>query len=359
MVIGIEGDSVRQSTQLEGDKCVNIIVYNTAASGGGGITILNEHIERAEKDTDHQWWFIVSFQGLKDSDAENVHILYRKELDKTGIRRWVNRILFEQIKLKRIISEINPDRVLSLQNMTMPKARCPQTVYLHQSLQFAPVKFSFLKKEERALAIRQRIICSLIRRNLKKADGIIVQTEWMREATAKWAGISAANISVQTPAVPCVPVDETMIGKRRNNAFFYPAGNGIYKNHQVIIDACKLLKKEGITEYSVEFTLNRDDNLLTKRMFEEIKREQLPISFIGYQSQKVVYSKYAEQALLFPSYIETFGLPLLEAQQFGTEVLASDCKYAREVLGEYDHCRFLKWNDAAGWAEAMRKLIFS
>lgn len=334
---------------------MNIIVYDIAALGGGGVTILDQYIERAKVDKENQWWFIIALSGYEKHETDNVHILYQKELDVRGTRRWLRRFVFEHWKLSCVVSEIKPDRVLSLQNMMMPVAKCHQTVYLHQSLQFAPVRFSFAKKEERACAIRQKIICSLIRKNLKKADAIIVQTNWMKEATAKWAKIPAAHITVQEPPPPRVSANEDNANARKKSEFFYPAGGSIYKNHQVIIDACKLLKKAGIIDYSVEFTFNASDNPLTQKMYEEIKREQLPISFVGFLPQEAVYTKYAEKTLLFPSYIETFGLPLLEAKAFNAPIIASDCPYAHDVLEGYDHCLFAQWDDAQAWADAILK----
>lgn len=334
---------------------MNIIVYDVAAIGGGGMTILDQYIEHAKADVENQWWFILSLSSYEKHETDNVHILYQKELDVKGWRRWLRRYIFEHWKLSGIVSGIKPDKVLSLQNMVMPKAKCHQTVYLHQSLQFAPVKFRFRKKEERSCAIRQRIICSLIRKNLKKADAVIVQTQWMKEATAKWARIPVENISVQRPPAPRISVREGNKLAKNKKVFFYPAGGSIYKNHQVIIDACKLLKKEGIVDYSVEFTLNASDTPLTRAMLEEIKREKLPISFVGILPQEAVYTKYEEQTLLFPSYIETFGLPLQEARAYGADIIASDCVFTHEVLEGYDRCKYVVWDDAVAWAEAMKQ----
>lgn len=334
---------------------MKIVVYDIAAAGGGGTTILKQYIEKAKRDTENQWWFIVSLPGLQVDNSKNVHVLYQAELNKSGIKRWINRFFFEHFRLSGIISQINPDWVLSLQNMPMPKARGSQTVYLHQSLQFAPVKFSFLKNEERACAIRQRIICRLIQMNLRKADEVIVQTRWMKKATAQWTGIPEERIHVESPRMTEYAGSTKESAVRNPKLFFYPASGHIYKNHRIIIEACKLLKHDGIHDYHITFTLNPSENGFVKSLYDEVQREQLPISFIGFQNQEAVFAKYAEQTLLFPSYIETFGLPLQEAKAFNAPIIASDCPYAHDVLEGYDHCLFAKWNDAQAWADAMKK----
>ena len=336
---------------------MNIVVYDVAASGGGGETILRQYIDAAKKSENQKWWFIVSLPELIREASDNVNILYQPELNKKGIRKWIHRFIFEHTKLRKIIRQINPDRVLSLQNMTMPKANCPQTVYLHQSLQFAPVKFRFFKKEERSLAVRQRIICRLIQKNLRKADEIIVQTNWMKEAAAKWIGIPEYRIRVEKPISPDHSNHEKISVSRSKNRFFYPANASIYKNHQIIVEACMLLKKQGICDYHINFTLNPSENTHIRALYEKVQKEQLPISFVGYQNRKAMCEKYAECTLLFPSYIETFGLPLQEASAFDAPILVSDCQYAHEVLIGYSHCEYIPWNDANAWAEAMRQKL--
>ena len=50
--------------------------------------------------------------------------------------------------------------------------------------------------------------------------------------------------------------------------------------------------------------------------------------------------RYSESILLFPSYLETVGLPLLEAKQYGAPIIASDCAYAHETVGEYENVSY-------------------
>ncbi len=333
---------------------MNIIVYDIAALGGGGVTILDQYIEHAKVDKENQWWFIIALSGYEKHETDNVHIVYQKELDVRGLKRWLRRFVFEHRKLSGVVSRIKPDRVLSLQNMMMPKAKCPQTVYLHQSLQFAPVKFSFLKREERSCAFRQRVICRLMKPSLRRADEIIVQTKWMKKATAQWLGTGETKIRVERPGLTRITERRNNQNRRDKRRFFYPAAGNVYKNHRVIIDACKILKQDGYRDYRIEFTLKPDDSGFVKAMYDEVQREQLPISFISFQDKESMNVKYAQQTLLFPSYIETFGLPLQEARGYGAEIIVSDCDFAHEVLEEYDRCKYVPWDDATAWAEAMR-----
>ena len=57
---------------------------------------------------------------------------------------------------------------------------------------------------------------------------------------------------------------------------------------------------------------------------------------------------------LFPSYIETFGLPLLEAKELNGIVLASDRPFSHEILDGYDKAIFIEWNNPDAWAREIK-----
>ncbi|MEM9222553.1 MAG: glycosyltransferase family 1 protein [Pseudomonadota bacterium] len=56
-------------------------------------------------------------------------------------------------------------------------------------------------------------------------------------------------------------------------------------------------------------------------------------------------------ALLMPSFVEGFGLPVTEALGVGTPVIASDISVFREVAG--DACEFIDPLDGTGWRQAV------
>ena len=58
-----------------------------------------------------------------------------------------------------------------------------------------------------------------------------------------------------------------------------------------------------------------------------------------------MFDLYARSILVFPSYVETFGLPLLEARKSGTYILASDCSFSREILEGYEKALFFGETD--------------
>ena len=173
----------------------------------------------------------------------------------------------------------------------------------------------------------------------------------MKKAVAKWANYPEERIVVETPKVS-FPVHKEL-NKVSSNCFIYPANAYLNKNHQVIIDACRILKHQGVTGYRIQFTLSEKSKGLADRLLKEIRRDDLPIEYIGHLNKEDLFEKYQIMVTLFPSYIETFGLPLLEAKSVGGKIIASNLPFSHEILDGYDHANFVDWNDAAGWAKAI------
>ena len=331
---------------------MKIVVYDIAAQkGGGGETILKQYFDTAARQTENEWWFFVSIEEYVERSRNNIHVIYIDLGNNSKTVNYIKRKQYEVLKLRRIIKSIEPDEFISLQNMIVSSLNCKQTVYLHQSFQFSPVRFSFFKRNERSLAFRQKFICGVIKRKLKKADKVIVQTNWMKNAVSKWAQYPEDRIIVETPdlALPVISSEAEIF----NNVFFYPANAYLNKNHQIIIEACKIIKRKGYSDFRILFTLSPDSNMLASTLYDEVKDAGLPIEFVGHLDKEELYRKYRSQILLFPSYIETFGLPLLEAKCLGGRIIASNCPFSHEILDNYSFAEFVDWNNADEWATAI------
>jgi glycosyltransferase involved in cell wall biosynthesis len=61
--------------------------------------------------------------------------------------------------------------------------------------------------------------------------------------------------------------------------------------------------------------------------------------------------------LIFPSYLETFGLPLLEARFFNAPIAASDRPFAREILEGYSNADFFDPFSPDDLANKMKKYL--
>ena len=74
--------------------------------------------------------------------------------------------------------------------------------------------------------------------------------------------------------------------------------------------------------------------------------------------REMVLNKLQEcTALVFPSKLETWGLPITEAKLFDKPILVSDLPYAHETVGNYEKVSFFNPNNSVQLANLMEKMI--
>lgn len=254
------------------------------------------------------------------------------------------------MKAPQLVKQLKIDKVFSTTNTVLPFVQIPQTLYLHNAFPFSEHRFKW--NENRLFWVYQNIIVRFIFHSLKRADHIITQTRWMKKAVMDHCRRPEGKIEVQTP-----PVDDSMVKPYhpigRETSFFYPAAGFSYKNHRLILEACKILKTRDISHWQVLFALDEMGTPYERDLAAEAGKFHIPVRFIGFLSRKEVFEWYSKSILLFPSYIESFPLPLIEARLTGAPILASDTPFSREILHNYEKSKFYKITDAEKLADEM------
>lgn len=317
---------------------MRIVVNDIAASCGGAMTILKQFYDYVKhNDTKNEWVFLLGDKYLEETDRIKIRCF--PDVKKSRIKK----VLFDCFYGKRVIHSFDPDVVVSLQNIITFGVKKTQILYVHQSIPFQKEKnFSFLKKEERSLAVIQHIVGIFIKASVKRADKVFVQTKWIQKAVAEKCGKKEEDIHL---AFPTVETFEPDVSKFDHTRFFYPTSNQLYKNNDVILRACDELNAMGIHDFLVDLTLP-EGTIVQKN-----------IRCVGYLSREQMIDEYQSCALLFPSYIETVGLPLLEARSCNTMILASDTAFAHECLDGYANAKFFAFFDSEELADEMKKII--
>lgn len=321
---------------------MRIVVNNIAAEKGGALTVLKSFYNYIRNhDNENEYVFLLSGNYIEENN--NIKVLINDEVKKSGLHK----MKFDFFTGKKYIAKLKPDYVLSLQNIITFGLKCRQGVYVHQSIPFTKVrKFSLLKSAERGTAIIQRFIGFIIKMSVRKADDVFVQTNWMRENVAEMSGVPIEKIST-VPFDVELPTVTEKVSECPKTSFFYPAtAESVYKNHECIYQAIDMLNAEEIKDFKVILTL--DKNVLPKR--ENIEH-------CGMLSKDELYEAYRNNVMLFPSYIETIGLPLLEAQSVNSVIFASDCQYSREVLKDYNNAYFFETFNPEQLAQLMKKAM--
>lgn len=335
-----------------------VVINNPAAKHGGVLTILKELLNKISTlNCNRKFLVVVSLEELKKYENKNIKI---EVIPKQNFK---DRIIWDNFKINKYLkkNKINPEIFISLQNTGVNiDKNIIQIIYYQQSLSLTNLKWSIFKKNQRLYWMYKNIYPIFTKQYLNKIKKVIVQTEWVKEEFSRKFNYSKENINVIKPQIK--KIDMSVIKNIPKNKFriFYPAAPLIYKNHKIILEAIRKLKEENSNlENEIEciFTFNKGDNLELDKLIEKYDLKTI-IKLIGQISYNEVLEYYKSSDLLvFSSYLETFGLPLLEAQQFNLNILTVDLPYSREVIGSYTRSKFITYNNSNEWYREIRNKI--
>ena len=260
-----------------------------------------------------------------------------------------------------------PDLIISLQNTGVRINKdIKQLIYYHQSIPLYSYKWNFFKKNERILWFYKHIYLYFVKANIYETTIFVTQFIWIKRKLEVAMKIQESKVKVISPTVDEISPEEIQRFNMQGMLnIFYPANSALYKNHIEIVNAFIYLKQGGLLgDYVVYLTINAAE---VPELFFLIKKHGLEKHFIflgatEYHSTLRYYKSC--DLILFPSIMETFGLPLLEAALFGKKILVANLDYAREVLSGYSGAEYLPVNNAKAWGDAIvnfsqKKVVFS
>lgn len=314
-----------------------IIVNATALDRSGALSILKQFIHNIPENK-HEWLVFIDSKINIEVTQSNVKLILMD-----GVKSMIKRIWWDYFGLNNFLKRhnIQPVACISLQNTNFRvSSHVPHFIYYHQSIPFYKNRWNPLSKEERTLWFYKNIYPLIVKLSINKSTKILVQLEYIKNEFSEMFNHPPENIQVFSPSVE--KPDRTL-KKELNNEYlnlFYPATNHIYKNHSIIIDAVSQSKQHSKLYLTLPSKASSDR-----------------IEHTGFIPRNEIFALYNScDALLFPSYIETFGLPLIEAALTGIPIIASDLPYAREVLDGYEGVTFVKFDNVHEWSTAIDKL---
>ncbi len=108
------------------------------------------------------------------------------------------------------------------------------------------------------------------------------------------------------------------------------------KNHAYLLDAFELLWARGSNErLCIIGRIGWKCDGLVQRIKAHPEWNKRLFMFNQINDKSLEFAYANARALVFPSYVEGFGLPLVEAMQRGLPVMASDIPVFREIGGEF------------------------
>ena len=318
---------------------------------GGPLTVLRDCVAAAEKTLGNDWDVIVLVNNVSLIEKSGFTFL-EFPLAK---RSWLIRLYYEWWHFRKLSKIIKPDIWLSLHDITAWVEAPRQVVYCHNPAPFYKISLreAWLEPTLLMFNLFYRYLYGIgIRRNTY----VIVQQEWLRQEFKRLFAVQ--NVIVAHPVVSADQnkrPTEKNIGE--NCVFFYPALPRVFKNIELVCEAAKHLNQAGITGFEIRLTLDGSENRYAAYLIERYANTD-GIAFIGRQNKKEMMSQYNESdCVLFPSRLETWGLPISEAKALGKPLLIAELPYAHETVGTYDKVSFIDPFDAKGLANNMKSIM--
>lgn len=121
---------------------------------------------------------------------------------------------------------------------------------------------------------------------------------------------------------------------KSNILYFYPAYFLPHKNHFKLIKAFEKLEEKDMKSHKLILTISNDDY---HSLFKNKNPNVILLNDLTYKEIFIIY-RFIDY-LIFPSLLESYGLPLLEAMFSNIDIIASDLPFV------YDVCKpFLAFN---------------
>lgn len=270
-------------------------------------------------------------------------------------KSYLKRFYYEYFYFKRLSKKLKPYLWFSLHDMTPNVVTDKRAVYCHNPIIFYDVKRKDVINEFKMFMF-SRFYKYIYKINIKKNNFVVVQQDWIRKRFKKIFKIK--NVVV---AHPNVVIDNSNNNYKNTkivkNSFLYPSFPRIFKNFEVICKAVEILENKNIENFKVYLTIDGSENIYSKEIVEKYGRLKC-IEFIGLQTRENLMKYYSKiETVIFPSKLETWGLPISEAKAFGKNIILADLEYAHETLGTYEKVMFFGPDDAEKLAEKMEMLI--
>jgi glycosyltransferase involved in cell wall biosynthesis len=200
---------------------------------------------------------------------------------------------------------------------------------------------------------------------LKVADHLVCISEFSRQSfihklNAAPSKLSVIHISVydRWPGIDddTVAAHLETLGLKRGGYTFYPANYWPHKNHRTLLQAYQIYQQrcpEQALDLVFTGALQQEEDKL-RQMVDEMGLGDR-VHFLGYLSEEMLEAVWKGcQFLTFPSRYEGFGIPILEAMDFGKPILASTAGSLPEVGG--DAVIYFDPNDPLEMANGLVKL---
>ena len=206
-------------------------------------------------------------------------------------------------------------------------------------------------------AVKRRYLGWALPRSVQAADLVAVPSQWVADRLAERLAVPPGRIRLVPPtharpdfaaathaaAQREAPVDQPFV--------LYPAATYPHKNHEMLIAAHAAVWDR---HRDVRLVLTGAAGRAHAAVAEQAARTPGVMHLGWVDDDRLASLMSAASAVAFPSRYEGFGLPVLEAMQSGTPVIAADATALPEVLAGSG--TLVHPDDLDGWIDALSEV---
>jgi glycosyltransferase involved in cell wall biosynthesis len=220
------------------------------------------------------------------------------------------------------------DTILCFHSMPpLFKSKAKVIVYFHNKHLIGRIRL-MLKEDIRTIfrLTLERILSKFFYKNV---DKYIVQSQSMKRNLDFYYSTKMSSVSIY----PFAEIDKaSSLQKLELKYEFIYASVGLkHKNHLNLLKAWVYLAKNGIYP-RLALTLPIDNIEIINELNRLIEKYHINIENLGWiDSQQLLKIYTSSKALIYPSLMESFGMPLIEVKHIGLPIIASELDYVRDV----------------------------
>jgi len=330
------------------------IVFLSGANitSGGPLQIYRDFLNFLSARSDIEVVAIVSDISLFES-YENVNYIEIRNYKKFIFLKFY----YEYFRYFSMSKKYNIDLWVSLNDCTPSvKSKC-RAVYCHNATPFYRRRFSDLLRLDRVF-LQSLYYPVFYRINIRKNNYVIVQQSWFKKYFVESYKVDAEKVIINPVNVDSfVGFKSEPKNKSSNYCFIYPTKAIRYKNIEIICKAVEMMEIEGLKDFTVIITINGNENKFSSQLKKKY-RHLNSISWKGSVTRDELEDLYSNSdCLIFPSELETWGLPISEFKKFGKAMLLARLPYAIETVGFYEKVKFFNVSDANELRKYMQGLL--
>lgn len=321
---------------------------------GGALSVLEDCLSSIEKSNCFPQFTFIALVHNKNRLPKYKRI---KLIEIPDARKsYAHRLYFEYKFFKKIAKKFYASFWFSLHDITPNVGEINQAVYCHNPSPFYRPRIKDIVFQPKQIFF-SLFYFLIYRINLYRNKYVIVQQNWIATEFCKRFNVTEDKIIVAKPYFIKVKLNDRSKSNKGVIRFFYPTYPRVFKNVEVICAAVSRLQTLNIGKFEVLITMDGSENFYSKNIYRRFKHIS-NIKFIGLQSRENVYKLYDESNfLIFPSKMETWGMPLSEFKEFNKPIIVADLPYARETLEGFQKIFLFPPNNSKYLAEIIQNCI--